>query len=409
MRDVIINNIPSANRKSFGYKSINKSKDHNDNQNEMLADILDLYNKTNAIERVLNRNMDFIKKENSYLSSLNNTMLNKYNELLSEYEELKNDATERRLLITPSSCVSNDKTYGAVIDTKTSSITKKPDSKISKFSIFDEVSDSMYLPDTLNVTITDNNLNGIITKSDNDIYSPFYKDDNLYWTRKVVTDNTVGKIRTNYIITLPEEIMTTPLMNELYINPFMCKVTEVYCRYGDSALWESIPGQVHNPAIGIAGVSSLDSDIQSIRPFKLNFESRKINQIKIVVQADMYTEGETNLRTFMYGIKEISGYINYHSDYESSSFEFETFLPDDDMFEITGIKVYFNNSSESYIYFEDFNYEFYYKDNNDEYHKITDTFPFTPPTQNIKVKCTFGERYYEINIRKIEIMYRKNK
>lgn len=407
MRDVIINNIPSANRKNFGYKSINRSEEHNENQNEMLADILDLYNKTNAIERVLNRNMDFIKSENSYLESLNSIILNKYNDLLSQYEELKNDATERRLLITPSSCYASDKKYGAVIETKTSSITRRPNSKISKFAIFDEVADSMYLPDTLTVTITDDNSNGVITKSNNDIYSPFYKDDNLYWTRRVVTDNTVEKMRTNYIITLPEEIMTTPLMNELYINPFMCKVIEVYCRYGDSALWESIEGQLYNPAISNASDSSVDSDIQSIRPIKLNFENKKINQIKILVESDMYTEGESNFRTFMYGLKEINGYINYYSDYESSSFEFEASIPDTDLYEITGIKVYFNNGSDSGVYYQDFNYEFFYKDNDDEYHKITDTFPFTPPTNNIKVRCTFGERYYEINIRKIEIIYKK--
>lgn len=404
---VIINNIPSANRITFGYKSINRSSEHNDNQNDILDDILDLYNKTNAIERVLNRNMDFIKSENDYLAYLNTAILDKYNDLLSQYQELEDDATERRLLITPSSCTAEDKNYGAVIDPITSSITKRPSSKISKFVIFDEVADSIYLPDTLNVTITDNDSSGIITESDDDIYSPFYSDDNLYWTRRVVTDNTVEKLQTNYIITLPEEIMTTPTMNELYINPFLCKVIEVYCRYGDSALWESVEGQLYNPAMSSASDTSIDSDIQSIRPFRLNFEDKKINQIKIVVEASKYTEGESNYRTFMYGIKEINGFINYYSDYEASSFEFETTLPDTDTYEITGIKVYFNNDLDTGDYAEDFNYEFYYKDNDDEYHKITDTFPFTPSTNAIKVSCTFGENYYEINIRKIELLYKK--
>ncbi len=408
MNSVIINNIPSASRKEFGYKSINRSDEHNENQNDILADILDLYNKTNAIERLLNRNMDFIKEENSYLTSLNDVMLQKYNDLLAQYEELKNDATERRILITPSSCYTDDKNYGAVIETKTSSITKRPTLKVSKFVIFDEVADSIYLPDTLNVTIINDDSSGIITESDNDIYSPFYKDDNLYWTRRVVTDNTVEKLTTNYIITLPEEIMTTPLMNELYINPFMCKVTKVYCRYGDSAVWDLVDGLDYNPATANAATASQDSDIESIRPFKLNFESRKINQIKISVEASRYTEVESNYRTFLYGIKEINGFINYYSDYETSSFEFETSIPDTDGYEITGIKPYFNNGSDSSMYYEDFNYDFFYKDNDDEYHKITDTFPFTPSTNKIKVRCIFGESYDEMNIRKIEIIYKKN-
>jgi hypothetical protein len=408
MKNVIINNIPSANRKNFGYKSINRSDEHNENQNEILADILDLYNKTNAIERLLNRNMDFIKEENTYLTSLNKDILTKYNDLLAQYEEFKNNATERRLLITPASCTTDDRNYGAVIDTKTSSITKRPTLKVSKFVIFDEAADSVYLPDTLNVTIINEDSKGIITESDNDIYSPFYKDENLYWTRRVVTDTSVEKLTTNYVITLPEEIMTTPLMNELYINPFLCRVTKVYCRYGDSAAWDLIDGLDYNPATANAGIRSLDNTIECIRPFKLNFESRKINQIKITVEASRSTEVESNYRTFLYGLKEVTGFINYYSDYETSSFEFETKIPDTDGYEITGIKPYFNNGSDSSMYYEDFNYDFYYKDNDDEYHKITDTFPFTPATSNIKVKCIFGESYDEMNLRKIEIIYKKN-
>ena len=211
----------------------------------------------------------------------------------------------------------------------------------------------------------------------------------------------------NYIITLPDEIMTTALMNELYINPLMCKVVQIYYRYGDSSLWESLQGQTYHPAIQYAQEDSIESDINSIRPIKLNFEPVKINQIKIVVESNMYVEGETNLRNFYFGIKEIAGYINYYSDYQGSSFTFETALPDDNKYEITGIQAHYNNGNNYGVYSEDFAYDFYYKDSNEEYHKITDIFPFVPQTNKLKVKCTFGERYDEISIKKIELLYKK--
>jgi hypothetical protein len=129
--------------------------------------------------------------------------------------------------------------------------------------------------------------------------------------------------------------------------------------------------------------------------------------MKIVVRCDQFTEGETNIRTFMYGIKEIGGYVNYYSNYENSSFQFETTVPLTTPYVITGIKPYFNNANEYGNYAKDFAYEIFYKDAAGDYHKITDNFPFTPTTNDLRVRCRFGERYDEINLRKIEVIYKK--
>lgn len=407
MNNAIINNIPSANRKNFGYKSINTSHAHNENQEEVLNDILDLFNKTNAIERVVNQNMEFIQYENRTLETINNLVLDKMEKLVSDYEEIKGDKIDRKITITPADCTIFDDNYGAVINRSTASITNKPSKKISKFAIFDDVTDSMYLPDTLDVNILNTSDKGIISQADNDIYAPFYKDNNLYWTRRVVTDNSVESISVEYIITLPEDIATTPEMNELVIHPFMSKVVHVYCRYGDSSSWESIPGQEFNISINNRDTDKLNAAIRSYRPIRLNFANKKINQLKILLTSDIYKENETNLRTFMFGIKEIAGFINYYANYESSSFQFDTTIPPIGDYLITGIKVYFNNNNDYGVYSKDFNYEFYYKDSGNEYHKITDNFPFKPITDDIRVRCKFGTRYHEMNIKKIEVLYKK--
>lgn len=404
MKSVTINNIPSANRKKFGFKGINSSEAHNDNQNEMLNDILDLFNKVNAVERVVNENLDFIKYENTNLEVMNAMLLKKFEQLSLDYNDILKDNMVRKITIHPESCTVFDKQLGAIIDKRTSSITARPSKKISKFAIFDEISDSIFLPDTLNVSILGSN-RGIISQADNDIYAPFYKDNNLYWTRRSLTDNTVEEVQAEYIITLPEDIMTTTEMNEIYINPFMCKVIDVQVRYGDSTSWESVTGIDFNPAVN--NDSTLEGYIKSYRPIGLSFPNKKVNQIKIIVRCDNYIEGETNIRTFMYGIKEIGGYINYYSNYENSSFQFDVTIPDTFKYVITGIKPYFNNGSEFGNYSRDFSYEIYYKDSAGDYHKITDNFPFTPSTNDLRIKCKFGERYDEINIRKIEVVYKK--
>lgn len=405
MDKVIINNIPSVNRKDFGYKAINRSDTHNSNQEEVLNDILDLFNKTNAVERVINEQLDYIKLENSYLESANKAMLDKFEDLYQKFQDFLTGERYRRCIIMPQDCTTYDEIFGAIVDNLTSDITVRPSKKISKFVITDSITDSVFLPDTLEVTINDVTSKGIISKVNHDIYAPFYKDNNLYWTRTVVTDNTAESVITEYIINLPEEIMTTPEMNEIFINPFLCKVKEVYGRYGDSNVWELIKGQEYHDAIN--NEKTIEAYINSNRPFRLSFPNTKINQIKIVVEASQYIEGETNLRTFNYGIKQISGYINYYNSYEANSFQFDVTIPEiESHILITGIVPYFNNGSESSAYSRDFVCDVYYKDEAGYYHKIIDTYPFTPPTNKIRVKCKFGENLGVSNIKKIEVRYK---
>lgn len=404
MSNYIVNNIPSSNRKDFGYKAINSSSVHNKNQEEILNDILDLYNKTNSIEKIINEQLDYIKLENTMLESVYLTMYNKYKDLYQRYESIINMEEEKRYIAFPQDCTIFDEEFGAVIDNIASDITVRPSKKVSKFVIFDSITNSVYIPDTLNVTIKEVNDKGIISSTNNDIYAPFYNDNNLYWTRKIVTDNTIEEVETEYIIDLPEDIMTTFDMNEIFISPFLCRVKAVYGRFGDSNTWELINGQENHDAI------KYDKDslgyINNNRPFRLNFPNTKINQIKIVLVSSNYTEGETNLRTFMYGLKQVGGYINYYNDYEANTFQFDVSLKNHHGLTITGVTPHFNNSTEYGRYSKDFVCDIYYQDTSGYYHKIVDSFPFVPVTENIRVRCKFGKTLNESNIKYIELKYK---
>lgn len=406
MSNYIVNNIPFSNRKDFGYKAINSSTVHNQNQDEILNDILDLYNKTNSIEKVINEQLDYIKLENSTLESIYLALYNKYKDLYQRYEAMLNIKDDKRYIATAQDCTVFDDEFGAVIDNIACDITVRPSKKVSKFVIFDSITDSVYIPDTLNVSVQETNTKGIISAINNDLYAPFYKDNNLYWTRKVVTDNTVEQIETEYIINLAEDIMTTFDMNEIFISPFLCRVKSVYGRFGDSNIWELISGQENHDAIKL-NTGTLGY-INNNRPFRLNFPNTKVNQLKIVLVSSNYTEGETNLRTFSFGLKQLGAYINYYNDYEPNTFQFDVSLKDNKGLTITDVTPYFNNAVEFGRYSKDFVCDIYYKDTSGYYHKIVDSFPFVPPTEDIRVRCKFGKNLKEANVKYVELKYKSN-
>lgn len=402
MERVIVNNIPSSNRKDFGYRGINTSKSHNDNQNDMVNDILDLFNKTNEIERIVKENADFIKLENTNLESINSSLINEYENLVDDFNSILGGQSTRKKVILPKDCYVDDKLYGAVINNTTCDITARPSRKISKLAVFDSITDGIYIPDSLEVDIRSRTIN-TISETDNDIYAPFYNDNQMYWTRKVVTDNTVDEVVTEYIINLAEEIMTTAEMNEITIHPFLGNISNVYVRYGDSNPWEEIEGVNYHPAVGNDQKTGY---MKTPRPLTLTFPNVKANQIKIILRSTTFMEGETNLRNFMFGIKHIGAYINYYGTYDSYNFSTEVSFDEIDDVVIEGLTFDFNNDSQSSKFNSDIDYEFYYKDEYGSYQKIYEELPFVAPSKDILIKLRIGEKYKEVNLRAITVSYK---
>ena len=164
--------------------------------------------------------------ESTFIESKYKVLNDKFARLLDKYNELVQGKSSRKVIILPEDCKVSSIVNGAKINPSTCDIKVLPFRSVSKLAIFDSVTDSMYIPDSLNVDIRSQTTN-TITETDNDIYAPFYNDNQMYWTRKVVTDNSVDEVVTEYVITLAEEIMTTEEMNEIVIHPFMCNVVDV--------------------------------------------------------------------------------------------------------------------------------------------------------------------------------------
>ena len=391
MEKIIPNNIPATNRKEFGYRGINESHDHNVNQQEISDDILDIFNKINNIEKRIFDNEFYIKEETSHLESEKNKHLEIYKQLLQCVNDLADDSYTRKKIILPHECDEENGNISAVINRCTNNITPKSLTKVSKLSILDSFTDKIYIPDSLNVFVH-NITDGIISENDTDIYAPFNNRDDLYWIRKVTTDNTINYVDTEYIISMPEEIMTTPKMNEIVIHPFMSKILNVEYRFGDSSSWQQVKGIEYNPIF-------TQSDFYSTGPIQLNFDSVNANQIKITLRSYNYIEGETNIRNYAFGLKSVYVYINEYIDGEFSYLSAKTSFDEDDCsIIISNIYAEFSNNFSTSIYQNDVMYELYYKNKNGMYQYITDTFPITIPTNDILIKFKIGEKYNTMNI-----------
>lgn len=398
----MINNIPSTNRKDFGFKTINSSREHNLNQEAMLNDVLDLFNKVNLIEKKVNENYKYIKEENTLLSTINSTLIKKYKDLENRYNQILTQDKVRKNIIMPYDCKITSNLGGAVIDKRTNDITIRPSKKVSKVILLDDITDTAYIPDSLNV-ITVTKCNGLIAEKESDIYSPFYYNDNFYYTKEVITDDTSDEVIVDYIITLPESIMTTTDLNEIFISPFLCNIHDVQYRYGDSSKWVSVPNLEDNESI--YPTHNITELCNNVKPVKINVKDIKANQIKIILKTNIYKSQNTNTRVFNLGLKEVGIYKNYYNMYQANTFEFDTEIKETDTIKITSIVPYYNNNSSTGEFSGDFYCDIYYKDDADNIHKVLDEYPFTPQTNKLHVKCVIGERFKEVNIKYIVINY----
>lgn len=395
----IIKNIPSTSRMDFGYRSINSSHSHNVNQEQISSDILDLYNKSNNIERIINENAKYIKLEHTSLEAERFTLIKNYQDAIQSINELMDQDSERVKLILPYKLQEDYSELSASINRVTNCVTARPKSKVSKLTIRDTVTDTTYIPSSLRITIDDDR-NGVIAVQDNDLYAPFNQSEDFYWVRNVSTDINIDKVSCDYIIDMPEDIMTSPYVNEIVIHPFMAKVLNVEYRHGDSNYWTKVKGIENHKVIS-------DDTFSNNSPFQLNFEDAEVNQIKITIESTNFTEGETNLRNFIFGLKHVGVYQNeYIQDdmsFLSTDIEFDEM---DDVVIVDSVNAVLNNGDVESVMLADIHYEFYYKNPLGVYQYISENLPFHAPSKELRVKVKMAYEHKHMNISHFQLIYR---
>lgn len=392
-----INSVPNTYFKECLFRGKNKSEDHNEFLNNIINDIVDLFNKASNIENNVNSITENVMLENNMLIEDNKILTNKItelNQIINNYSIYNNKIN----YIYPRN-IENDMYFKSIIDNRKSCITVNHFSSCSKVNVLDESTNSTFVPKSLKYGITINpngqkNNDDILSMEENEFANCFNNDLSDFYYNKVTTNNNVDYINAEVIITLPEDIISTRNINEINVDltPFKGPVINKISHRLGNGFW-----------CEIEELKDLETYNNGINEnFKLNFSKIQCNQLKIDLTLNKYTNINDS-KVFYFGFKNIDIKENNYNNY--SLFNFTHEFKEKNTIIINNIEAIYNNKkslSGNLIQFE-----YYYVDNNDIKHKIVDSLPFVMPTNKLFVKCKlYNNEDSTPNISKIEINYK---
>lgn len=390
-----ISNIPHTRLNQVGFRTITSSENHNDNQDKILDDIIDLYNKANNIEKKLTESLQIANCENRYLD----LKIRELTEKLNNINSSKSTALVKTVSVYPNK-VRTPMIYPAKIDNITSDITITPIVSSSKVRIEDSDMENIFIPPSLNVSLSDIKATGIVSVEDSDVRNAFNGKRDSIWLRRVVTNNSITSIETTMTITLPEDVVTTYNINEIKLCTFPLNtidIVSVKYRISNGA-WKDIPSFKEH-------TSSTNGIIKSAPNVKFNFSDIVANQIQIVFKQNNHVT-ENSKRVFYLGCSEIDIRGNRYDNY-SNHIEFDIEIPNDITKPvITDVSAIYNNASE--LSGNAVQYEFFYIGTDNLMHKVRERFPFISPSNKLIAKCKIFNGNSTPNISRFDIKYKQS-
>lgn len=411
-----INNIPSTKKNTIGYRTVTNSSEQNKQQEDILNDILDLFNKANKIDKSLSEAKEVVDFENKYLqfklADLEAKMIN----IAQKYKDSLDPTQIRIINIYPQNTYIESDVTGAYLDLQYSDITLQPIASMSKVNLYDAVMDTTFIPPSLRISVNNESLlnkKGILSVTDNELSNPFNGDLSSYWIRKVVTDETINEVTTEMIITLPEDIITTRDINQISISPYPTNAVDIMgidYRNASCGSWIRIPDfeshvgsaiSTYNDIFNNATVYNYIPDAPNV---KFNFNEISSNQIRIILRQRHYISGEGNTRIFCMGAKEIQVLNNrYTRDFNTFSFRVD-FPEKDKNIIMCDVEPVYNNYTS--IPSDSIQIEYYYLDDYDVAHKIVKSIPFTVPSKKMIIKCKMYKSTVCPNLNRLKIKYK---
>lgn len=417
--DIQIKNIPSIQDIDFKTRSISDSNELNVIQQQAFNDILDLFNKANTLQKDLyEMNTATNIESRCYSKRLEETLIR-----LSEIEELyQNSLIESNDFkqITKyaiNATVDETSPYAAVIDVNTNDIVCNIVSSVSKTRIYDETYDETLVPPSLKIYIGPDSFNTdnahILSIEDSDIKNALDGNISSVWFRKVTTDTTVESIENEVVIGLPEDIITSRLVNQIILSPYPSGYSDVIdIQYKTNGAWQTVPGfQYHNgyeeeTYQDVFGNPMTRGIIKNSPNLKFNFKPIQTNQIRIKLrQRNFEYDAENNRRIWYLGIRDIDiNYNRYTKDHSEFDMVFE-FLEKDKNIKIYDTTVYCNNNIDSAV-LDNIYKEYYYYDADGNTHKVSDSLPFILNGHKVLVRFTIEGTIDTPNINKCSIKYK---
>lgn len=416
--NLFVKNIPSIQQREFKYRGKMDSHALNEMQQEVFADILDLFNKANALQKtVYEMNMANSIESICYSRRLNDAIY-ELDQLRNKYNNLMLSVNDYRYITRYAyHATTNNDDYSASVDQSTNDITAHVASSTSKTRLYDSTYDQTLVPPSLQAYIGPDSFcigGDIFSIEDTDINNAFDGNSSSVWLRKVVTSQNIQEVENEILIGLPEDIITNRLVNEITVHPFPVGYVDVLdVLYKSNGAWRQIPGfKQHNgcqeyQTTDIFGNTVKYLSINDAGSLRFNFQDLQTNQIKIKLRQRHYETDTENARRIWYlGLRDVDVVHNVYTR-DHSEFEVVFDFPEiNHNIKIFDTEVYFNNDNVT----NDKNFgitkEYFYFDANGNTHKNPATCPFVLQGHKVMVRFTIDGIQVTPNIYKCKIKYK---
>lgn len=414
MSNLFIRNIPSIKDREFKYRTPISSSEFNSQQKEAFNDLLDLFNKSNQLQRRIYE-MNIVNDIESicYSQKLQDALLtiDKLNEMLNN---LTNQETEFRTITKYAyeAEYEND-SYAALIDKNTNDITSCVVSSTSKTQLYDEVYDEVIVPNSLQCYIgpdsfcVNENIYSIEDNNTDNMFSNTY--DNI-WFRKVESSTNIESIENEIVIGLPEDIITSKLINQISLYMFPVGYIDIMdIQYKSNGAWQSIPGFTSHHLCSKQQKSDIFGNtkeyyaINDVGNIKFNFKDIQTSQLKIKLRQRNYQYNpETNRRIWYLGIRNINVCYNVYTREQSIFSIVYEFQEKDRNIKVYDSEIFYNNINDENIVYK----EYYYFDSDGNTHKISSTCPFILSGHKLMVKYIIEGSQETPNIYSCNVKYK---
>lgn len=407
-----ISNVPSTKRKQVGYRTNISSSDINEFNDNVLNDLLDLFNKTNNISKELEENKMIIDSETNHLKFKIKRLEEELETVKSKYDSILSDNKIHTKYIYPTNIVSENTNSTSYIDTVYNSITLTPLNTQPKTYIFDEIYNKSFIPPTLFTETEYVNINpkiDIISETENEINNCLCGENNKYWIRQVTTNSDIKEITCRLKIVLPDNIITTRDINEILIKPYPTNAIDIvnveYINLND----------IKNILPAFSEYATKQSDFNilwnedteeyeliDVDSLKFNFKDIPVTQLVITFRQKYYTKNLDDTNTFTFGFKNIDIRNNKYSN-TTNTFQFKVDFKTNKVVTLNEINPIIVNDSQ--IDNKSIVFDYYTISESGEITKIFDSLPFICLTDKILVKGRMFSHNSTPNINKFEIKY----
>jgi len=409
-----ISNIPATQRTQVGYRTGTNSAQMNQSQNEILQDVLDLFNKANRMEKAIDETRSVVGAENTYLQYRVNDLEAKIATLSQRYRDLSGNSGAHKLIVRyPNEMTVDGSDHAALIDLESMSVTMQPSRISSKVNLYDEGLQATFVPPSLSLALSPAATilgQGVLSITESDPINAFNGDAGTYWARRVLTDETVNEVTVDLTIGLPEDIITTRETNTITLNPYPVNAVDVLAvEYRKEGAWTSVPGfEDHRASLieeytDIYGTAYERPVMKDAANLKLCFRGIDANQLRIRLRQRHFLSAEAGKREFHLGIKGMRVSQNTYAK-EYSTFQTDIVFPEENgSIIVHGADAVLNNPSE--LSDRSVQCEYYYYGSDEMPHKVPETVPFTLTGKRMLVKFHLYGTEVTPNVSRVQVGY----